>query len=147
MHRGVQRNDVGGGECSPQQRQIYWASYEQWPVRQCVLLHSQDVNACRFLIRPSAWHMPQRWADGVCAEWQHKEQGRHFFLLYLGEQMHRSEGINWKKSGTHENADRFVGYPPARYSLCKFAASPGSAVVMSLKAFISSLKFPLAAVV
>lgn len=61
--------------------------------------------------------------------------------------MHRSEGANWKKSGTRENADRFVWYPPAKCSLCKVAASPGSAVVMSLKAFLSFLKFPLAAVV
>jgi len=39
------------------------------------------------------------------------------------------------------------GTPPARRSLCKVAASPGSAAVMSLKALISSLKFPLAAVI
>lgn len=70
-----------------------------------------------------------------------------FSYHVFGEQMHRSEGANWKKSGTHENADRFVRYPPAKCSLCKVAASPGSAVVMSLKAFLSFLKFPLAAVV
>lgn len=60
--------------------------------------------------------------------------------------MHRSEGANWEKSGTRENADKFVRYPSARCSLCNIAASLGSSV-MSLKAFISPLKFPLAAVV
>lgn len=27
--------------------------------------------------------------------------------------MHRSEGANWKKSGTRKNADGFVRYSPA----------------------------------
>lgn len=79
--------------------------------------------------------------------WQHEEQERHFFLLYLREQMHGFEGANWKKSGTRENADSLVKYSPARCSLCKVAYSPGSTVVTSLKAFISCLKCPLAAVV
>lgn len=83
----------------------------------------------------------------MCTVWQHKEQGQHFFLLHLREQMHRSEGANWKKSGAQENADSLVKYSPARCSLCKAAYSPGSTVVTSLKAFISCLKFPLAAVV
>lgn len=79
--------------------------------------------------------------------WQCKEQEQHFFLLCLGEQMHRFEGANWKKSGTQENADSLVKYSCARCSLCKAAYSPGSTIVTSLKAFISGLKIPLAAVV
>lgn len=82
----------------------------------------------------------------VLSDSTRNKDGTFSYYIWVNK-LHRSEGINWKKSGTHENADRFVGYPPARYSVCKFAASPGSADVMSLKAFISSLKFPLAAVV
>lgn len=46
--------------------------------------------------------------------------------------MHKTGGANWKKSETRENADKFVMYPPDGCSLCKVAASPGSAVEMSL---------------
>lgn len=40
MHRGMQRKDAGGGESSPDQRQMYLALQEQCLARQCVLLHS-----------------------------------------------------------------------------------------------------------
>lgn len=124
-------------------RCIWHYRSSEWPdsVFSCI------ANECRFLIRPSVWGVSLRCAGGVCTVWQHKEQGWHFLLLYLSEQMHRSEGANRKKSGAQENADSLVKYSPARCSLCKAAFSPGSTIVISLKDFISCLKFPLAAFV